>query len=211
MKTITHHAPESLLASYTSGSSTYPFALVIAAHVSMCTECRAALETQQAIGGQLLESCASTLLSADLKDRVLTLLDVDEEPASDYHRSGIYPEPVVEALKGSAPRWKSLGMGVRQCVLSHDSAGSVRLLHIPPGQAVPDHGHNGLELTLVLQGSFSDETGRFRLGDLEVAGDDLEHTPIAGSGEPCVCLAATEAPLRFNSFIPRLLQPLFKI
>lgn len=211
MTTIKHHASESLLASYTAGSTSYPFALVVAAHVSMCKECRAALETHQAIGGQVLEGCASVNLTANLKDQVLALLDAEEEPAPAYGRSGIYPAPVVEALKGSAPRWKSLGMGVRQCVLSRSETGSVRLLHIPPGQAVPDHGHNGLELTLVLQGSFSDETGQFGPGDLEVADDDLEHTPIAGIGEPCVCLAATDAPLRFNAFIPRLLQPLFRI
>ena len=102
-------------------------------------------------------------------------------------------------------------MGVRQDILSAGPDGSVRLLYIPPGQAVPDHGHNGVELTLVLQGSFTDETGQFGVGDLEVADDDLEHTPIADMGEACICLAATEAPLKFNAFLPRVLQPFFKI
>jgi putative transcriptional regulator len=102
-------------------------------------------------------------------------------------------------------------MGVRQTILSSGREGSVRLLHIPPGQAVPDHSHNGLELTLVLQGSFSDDTGRFGVGDLEIADQALEHTPIADAGLPCICLAATDAPLRFNSFLPRLLQPLLRI
>jgi putative transcriptional regulator len=76
---------------------------------------------------------------------------------------------------------------------------------------VPDHGHNGLELTLVLQGAFRDETGRFGVGDVEVADDDLEHTPIAEEGDPCICLAATDANLRFRALVPRLLQPLFRI
>ena len=35
--------------------------------------------------------------------------------------------------------------------------------------------------------------------------------PTADEGDPCICLAATDAPLRFNAFMPRLLQPLFKI
>jgi putative transcriptional regulator len=77
--------------------------------------------------------------------------------------------------------------------------------------AVPDHGHNGIELTLVLQGAFRDETGRFGVGDLEVADDTLDHTPIAERGAPCICLAATDAPLKFKSLIPRLLQPLLRI
>jgi len=68
-----------------------------------------------------------------------------------------------------------------------------------------------MELTLVLQGRFDDETGTFGVGDLEIADEDLEHTPIAGAGDPCICLAATDAPLRFRTFVPRLLQPLFRI
>lgn len=63
----------------------------------------------------------------------------------------------------------------------------------------------------MLQGSFSDETGRFGVGDLEIADEELEHTPIADVGDACICLAATDAPLRFWSFVPRLLQPLFRI
>ena len=104
-----------------------------------------------------------------------------------------------------------MGLGVRQSILATGAHGTVRLLYIPPGQAVPDHGHNGLELTLVLQGSFSDETGRFGVGDVEVADEDLEHTPVADGGPPCICLAATDMPLKFNSFVPRMLQPLFRI
>ena len=104
-----------------------------------------------------------------------------------------------------------MGMGMRQSILSSGREGSVRLLYIPPGQAVPDHSHNGLELTLVLQGSFSDETGRFGVGDLEFADQQLEHTPVSDVDVPCICLAATDAPLRFKLMLPRLLQPLFRI
>jgi len=44
-----------------------------------------------------------------------------------------------------------------------------------------------------------------------VATEDLEHKPVAEPGLACICLAATDAPLKFNSLIPRMLQPLFKI
>lgn len=211
MTAITHHNPDALLAAYAAGSLPQPFALVVAAHVSLCLECRATLEAHQAVGGAVLESVDEIALSDGLKTSVIDQLDAPVVPQPVHLRSGIYPGPVMEALKGKPPRWKSLGLGVRQSILSAGREGSVRLLHIPPGQAVPDHSHNGLELTLVLQGSFSDETGRFGVGDLEVADENLEHTPIADAGAPCICLAATDAPLRFSSLIPRLLQPLFRI
>ncbi len=102
-------------------------------------------------------------------------------------------------------------MGVRQAILPTSKEASARLLFIPAGQAVPDHGHRGTELTLVLQGAFSDSTDRFGPGDLEIANEDLEHTPVAEAGADCICLAATDAPLRFTSLIPRLVQPFFRI
>lgn len=211
MSAITHHIPDAMLAAYAAGTLAQPYALVIAAHVSLCMECRAALESQFAVGGVVLESQPSEELSTDLKSNIFGRLDSPFVPQATFERSGVYPGPIVEALKGKQPRWKTLGMGVRQCILSTAREGSVRLLYIPPGQAVPDHSHGGLELTLVLQGSFSDETGQFGVGDIEVADETLEHTPIADAGDACICLAATDAPLRFNALIPRLLQPIFRI
>ncbi len=211
MPAITHHIPDALLAAYAAGNLPQPYALVVAAHVSLCLECRAAFEAHQAVGGAVLESASAQEVSAGLKANILDLLDAPVTPAPSYRRSGVYPGPVMAALKGRPPRWKSLGLGVRQSILTAGREGSVRLLCIPAGQAVPDHSHNGLELTLVLQGSFSDETGRFGVGDVEVADQALEHTPIADAGADCICLAATDAPLRFSSLIPRLLQPLFRI
>ncbi len=102
-------------------------------------------------------------------------------------------------------------MGVRQAILPTAKGASVRLLHIPAGQAMPDHGHRGMELTLVLQGAFSDGTGRYGRGDLDVETEKTQHTPVAEAGLPCICLSATDAPLRFTGFIPRMLQPLFRI
>ena len=68
---------------------------------------------------------------------------------------------------------------------------------------MPDHGHQGLELTLVLQGAFRDEEDRFARGDVEIATEDTQHTPIAEPGQDCICLAATDAPLKFRALIPR--------
>lgn len=209
--TITHHVPEEMLAAYAAGSLPHAFSVLVASHVSLCPDCRAGLEAHQALGGAVIESTQVAALSAGLKDSVLAQLDAPFAAEPTYERVGIYPGPVMQALKGRPQRWKSLGMGVRQQILSSGDEGSVRLLYIPPGQAVPDHGHNGLELTLVLQGSFHDETGNYGPGDLEVADEELDHTPIADPGAPCICLAATDAPLRFRAFFPRLLQPLFRI
>lgn len=211
MTAITHHIPDAVLAAYAAGNLPHAYSVVVASHVSLCAQCQVALAAHQVVGGAVLEATDSVAVSGNLKSDILAQLDDSFIPEPVYDRSGVYPGPVMAALKGKPPKWKSLGMGVRQSILSANESGSVRLLFIPPGQAVPDHSHNGLELTLVLQGSFSDDAGRFGVGDVEVANEHVEHTPIADAGDPCICLAATDAPLRFNALVPRLLQPLFRI
>lgn len=213
MTEITHHISDELLTAYAAGSLGQAFSVAVAAHVSLCLECRARLAALEHVGGAVLDGLATQSVGGDLKAAVMAALDLPapDEAATAPRRSGIYPGAVMAALKGRPPKWRALGAGIRQCILSEGPDGSLRLLYIPPGQAVPDHGHGGLEMTLVLQGSFHDETGQFGVGDIEIAAEDLEHTPIAGQGLPCICLAATDAPLRFRSWLPRLLQPVFRI
>ena len=102
-------------------------------------------------------------------------------------------------------------MGVKQAILPTSKDAIARLLYIPAGSAVPDHGHHGTELTLVLQGAFADETDHFGPGDIEIANEDMHHTPVAAPGVDCICLAATDAPLKFKALMPRLAQPFLKI
>jgi putative transcriptional regulator len=111
----------------------------------------------------------------------------------------------------SAIRWRRVGGGVKQAILPTGKDATARLLYIPGGVAVPDHGHKGMELTLVLQGAFADANDRFGPGDIEIADEEVEHTPVALEGEACICLAVTDAPLRFRGMIPRLAQPLLRI
>ncbi len=210
-KHIEHHVSDALLMAYAAGSLPQGFSLVVAAHVSLCPACRAALEAHCAVGGSLLEQESAAALSDGLKAELLARLDEPAQEPPVYRREGVYPGPVMAALKGRPPRWRRVGGGVKQSILSADETGSVRLLSIPGGQKVPDHGHGGLELTLVLQGAFADETGRFGAGDLEIADDTLEHVPVAELGETCICLAATDAPLQFKGLVPRVMQPFFGI
>ena len=192
------------------------FSLVVATHISMCDECRAQAGSFDSVGGQILDDATSEAISDDALAATLRLIGgAAPEPRAPSTRRApsTFPLPLQDYVGGDvdAVRWKRLGGGVRQMILPSSSEASVRLLYIPGGAAVPDHGHRGTELTIVLQGAFRDETDRFGVGDIEVATEDLEHKPVAEPGVACICLAATDAPLKFNSVIPRMLQPLFKI
>lgn len=209
--TIKHHLSENLLMAYAAGALPEAFSLVVATHISLCDECRARLGAHEAVGGAILETGEATM-AEDSLDRVMARLGAQGPVAAPAPR-GAFPEPLQSYIGGDLAqvKWRRLGMGVRQAILPTGRGASVRLLHIPAGQAVPDHGHRGMELTLVLQGAFSDTTDRFGPGDLEIATENLQHTPVADAGMDCICLAATDAPLRFTKLIPRLAQPFFRI
>ena len=211
MATITHHLPDAMIAAYATGNLPHPFALVVAAHISLCPDCRASSGAHEAAGGAVMEAMGAVDLSPGVKSRIMGGLDSPGAAEPHFPRDGIFPGPVMAAMNGRGPRWRALGFGARHAILSRNQQGAARLIHIPPGQAVPGHSHGGLELTLVLQGSFGDETGWFGAGDVEVATPDLAHSPKADGGQPCICLAATDAPLRFRGLVPRLLQPLLRI
>lgn len=213
MKQINHHLTDELLMGYSAGTLPEAFNLLVAAHLSMCDECRAALAACDAVGGALLDDTSDVAVDDDALAKTMAMIENALPFDVPKPTTGDLPAPLQDYVGQdlSSVKWQSLGMGVRQSILKTSKDASVRLLHIPAGAAVPDHGHKGTELTLVLKGAFRDEVDHFAPGDVEVANEDLEHTPIADIGEDCICLAATDAPLRFNAFLPRLLQPFFRI
>lgn len=214
---ISHHLTDNLLMAYAAGTLPEAFSLVVATHVSLCDECRARLGAFDAVGGSVLEQCDSIALSDDALAATLARIAgkaPESRPSAPVARTrSAVPDPLRDYIGGdlASVRWRPVGMGVRQAILSTGPGAIARLLYIPAGAAVPDHGHKGTELTLVLRGAFLDETARFGPGDIEVAGEETEHTPVADIGEDCICLAATDAPLRFRGFLPRIAQPFLKI
>ncbi|MDD9718908.1 ChrR family anti-sigma-E factor [Dinoroseobacter sp. PD6] len=223
MTGIKHHLNDALLMAYSAGTLPEAFSLVVATHISMCDDCRAALAAHDAVGGALLEDTAEVELAPEALDKCLAAIQAlppkgpIKLPKSMTNgaapRSSVFPSPLAEYVQGDVEdvNWRSVGLGVRQAILPTSKEASVRLLYIPAGAEVPDHGHHGTELTLVLQGAFRDEFDRFGPGDIEVADPNVEHTPVAEAGEACICLAATDAPLKFRSILPKIAQPFLRI
>ncbi|SFS20236.1 ChrR family anti-sigma-E factor [Yoonia litorea] len=211
MSKIKHHLTEPLLMGYAAGTLPEAFNVVVATHISMCDDCRAALAEYDAIGGEVMVSSDPVEVAEASLAATLALIDqgfADQDRPVRKSVGSIIPQPLQDYVDGDIDslKWRKIGGGVSQLVLDTSADATVRLLRIPGGTAVPDHGHNGTELTLVLQGAFVDEQDRFGAGDVEVANEELHHTPVAEQGADCICLAATDAPLRFNGIVPRIAQ-----
>lgn len=215
-----HHLGEDLLLDYASGSLSEGWTIAAASHLALCPQCRAQSAQADVLGGTLLDTIAPEPLAADAWGAMRARLHA--EPA----RKQVAPDSATAATKPVLPmplrayvggdidsiNWRALGRGAAQMLLpTADKTTQVRLLRIPAGKPVPEHSHGGRELTLVLAGSFRDGELLFGPGDIEDADGSILHTPTATPEADCICLAVTDAPLRFSSWLVRLIQPILKI
>jgi putative transcriptional regulator len=214
---IKHHLTDEILMGYSAGSLPEAFNLMVATHISLCDACRAQLAACDAVGGALMERSKTPSAETDEGSLAATMAMIAAGPADSISAPsktiGVLPTPLQDYVGGdlAAIKWRPIGMGVKQAILPTSKQASARLLFIPAGSAMPDHGHHGKEMTMVLQGAFQDEDDYFARGDVEVAGSDLEHTPVADIHEDCICLAVTDAPLKFKGLLPRIIQNFIRI
>lgn len=216
--TVTKHPGDETLMAYASGRLGESWSIAIATHLTFCPACRHSVEDCEWLAGSFLASTAPIDMSEESLSKVwarIERVDAQAESAEAVSlpvRPGrLLPAPLadyVQASEVSLP-WKRLGLGAYHIpIKTGDSDGFARLLRVPAGKAVPEHGHVGPELTLVLSGSFRDEGAFFGPGDLQEVDENCIHRPHADPGEDCVCLAVTSGPLRFTSLAARLVQPL---
>ena len=210
-----HHISDDLLVSYAAGSLAEGWSLAVATHLSLCARCRQRLGVAEAAGGQLLETLDAGSASDDSWAAVRDRLGVPPKvETATQPETAILPRPLRDYVGGDLAqiRWKMLGKGAAQLrIRTGDGATQVRLLKIPAGKPVPEHSHRGRELTVVLSGAFNDGETLFVRGDVEDADDSVQHVPTATAEADCICLAVTEAPLRFRSWVVRALQPILGI
>lgn len=224
---INFHPDESTLMAYAAGTLDEAFAIVVSCHLETCSSCRSALKMLELVGGSQLENVPVEQVDEGSFGRILEKISASEiitdrgdeikpaKSAREIDPQDKMPTALRSYVEGGINdvKWKRVSPGVWQSriTLSNGAKSSLRLLRIAPGKDVPEHGHNGQEMTLILSGAYRDEIGYFGPGDVADLDVDIEHQPHVVSDEDCICLAATEAPTRFKGLASRLLQPFFGI
>jgi putative transcriptional regulator len=215
---ITHHLDEATILAFAAGTLPEAHGFVAATHVAYCSQCREAVRTAEQVGGSLLLDETASAVTDNCRAATLASLDAAQaaiRPVASQHR-GEVPK-VLSNLLGdialSDVKWKKKAPGVAMFDLPLSKGGKthLQLLRIGPGKTMPEHGHGGEELTVILSGSYLDHTGRYLVGDVADLDQDTEHTPTVDSHEDCICLVATEAPTKFKSVWARLAQPFIGI
>ena len=210
---IEHHPSEATLLDYAAGALGERLALLVAGHLALCPVCRGDIAAAEAVGGGMLDGLAPERLAGDARDRMLARL-AEPSPAAKPPAARVddpaLPQPLAAYFGKplAALPWTWILPGLRQVDLDPRQRGGtkLRLLRVGPGRAMPLHGHGGIELTLVLTGAYRDELGRFARGDFAETDEAITHQPRVDGTEECICLIATDAPVRFPGRIARLVQ-----
>lgn len=202
---------------YAAGSLREPVALLIATHLTMCPSCQAEVTRLESLGGAMLETLEPEPMTEEALDHALARLDASNtaEPVPDAEPSSgppagdpRLPRPLRDYLGGSLDgvAWKRRGVFAELALLEDAPGFKTRLLRIKGGSTMPQHTHEGTELTLVLAGGFRDGGGHYLPGDVAQADASVDHQPVADPGEDCLCLAVTDAPLRLTGTFGRYLN-----
>lgn len=222
---INHHPSIERLSAFAAGALPLSQALCISAHTEQCAHCRRLLRRLELVGSEMLRREPARELPAendgDLKQRLLARLDELEADAAAPGPLGQLAAPRTDlprCLQSLLPNgleavaWKRLSPSIQGAPLCTDVNGAkVELLKIRPGGQVASHNHTGEEITLVLQGCFSDASGIYRRGDIIFRDrEHRHHQPIASQDAECICLTSVEAPIQFTGLFARLLNPMIR-
>jgi putative transcriptional regulator len=164
----------------------------------------------------MFETLAPQQVDDGLLESVMSRLD--ERPPLSYDTAGSdgggHQVLLQRLVAGSYDQldWDRVSSDLRVSRLrTGDRDNEFALYHIKAGGSIPRHTHRGTELTLVLEGSFSDEEGVYQEGDFLIRDAESVHTPTAARTGDCICIGVLDAPIRFTQWNYRPLNPFLRL
>lgn len=210
---ICHHPDTATLLGFSAGTLNEALSAVVACHVSGCRSCAADVARMDLVGTSLVASMPVPMLAGREATGLPAMPAADQtdlKGSEDIKPAGLIPAPLRRhfGITEADIHWRQLAPGVwhHRFRLGSHKSGDLRLLRIAPGYRMLEHGHGGTELTLVLQGAFSDPTGEYLRGDLQEVAQETEHCPVADPVSGCICLIAAEERAHFRGVIGKLVQ-----
>lgn len=222
-----YHPSIEILTDYASGSLPLAHSMSIATHIEHCTECQQQVRKLNLLGAHLFDQVKTDDGSVDaLKQSFFNKLTKLDEQDNNHGQKQVKetplpkwePEPLVpSSLRQFIPdgydklKWVYLSPSVKIATLCSEEGGAqVALTRIKAGACIPTHTHTGNEITLVLEGAFSDESGVYRQGDFINRDARHKHKPMVTKDAECICLTVLDSPIEFTGWFTRLLNPIMR-
>lgn len=206
-----HHPDTSMLLEFSAGTLDTAASICVSAHLHFCAHCRDSLLRLDQVGSKFMEDAETQPVDDALLDNVMQQIDRLDE-LSDVTLTkviseakgveGDYPPLVNKLIEADdkPPRWRRLSGSVDMARLkTGQNDFEVALHRICAGGKTPKHDHGGLEYTVVLKGSFSDERAVYSEGDFILRKPGDTHQPMGAQNGECICLSAQSAPIKLTS------------
>ncbi|WP_429058443.1 ChrR family anti-sigma-E factor [Aeromonas jandaei] len=221
---IKAHPTDPMLRAFADDELPLPLAVGLSAHCELCPDCAARLKAfEEELAQQYLASAAEPELASrdDVAldagfDAMLADILVQPEPVAAPVIDLPLAQPAELEVAGHAyrlprvlaryrsPKWRHIG-AIRQQSLPLDEMGArASLLHIDAGGRIPEHTHQGYELTLLLAGNIQDGDTLYQAGDFIWRDASHAHSPHTPDG--CLCYTVQDAPVQFTKGLSRLLN-----
>ncbi len=211
-----YHPELDLLTEHAAGNLPLAQAACVSAHMNYCEQCRRTSGQLQDLGAVLFDALPGEPVGDAQLEAVLARLD--DAPPLSYASSPSYgnamPAILQRLMSGdfSDLSWKKITSSLRISYLkTGDPNFEFALYHIKAGGRIPEHGHRGSEMTLILEGGFSDADGSYHKGDFLLREASDVHAPTAVQSEDCICLAVLDAPLKFTGWKHRWMNPFLQL
>ena len=214
--TTTFHPSQELLSSFAQGELSSGMSIALSAHIELCEACRGKTSEMESNAIMSWLQTPEEAAAPDFSDMVASIVNQpqsgeernrDEYAVQEMHmlnHSVVLPRVLAKAASEGLV-WKKLAGGINQALVKLDDETQCEFIYMTPGSQVPVHKHQGSEVTLVLDGSFSDELGHYRASDFVVRTKDHIHRPASDEG--CLCFAVLDSPLTFTKGLARLMNP----
>jgi putative transcriptional regulator len=202
---------DALLASYAVGAVSRPLYALVGSHLALKPDNRMFVSALEGVAANAMETPDIGKV-ADRDLRLNTIFGNISANTGSIRADDFIPAPLASYLGQDyeSLQWKTVMPGLKEVKLEDKAGLEASMLWIKAGRAMPSHTHPGIEATLVLKGSFSDKSGHFGRGDISVVDSDMDHKPVAGEGEDCICFAVSEGPVKLTGRIARIFQRLVR-
>jgi len=206
---------DALLARFVAGTLPKPVGVLVAAHLELSPVSRALVRAMEnAAGEQLVAENPVSLRDRDaMLDAVFAsgeeiVLRADKAKVAPC---SVLPRALHDFVGHSVDTipWKTKMPGFKEFEMGDVDGCHVSMMWIKPGRKMPAHTHEGMELTLVLDGAFADANGRFGRGDISIADESTDHRPVAAEGHACIAFAVTDGALRLTGPLHQRIADIF--
>ncbi|WP_244313620.1 ChrR family anti-sigma-E factor [Stappia sediminis] len=208
---------DALLAGYVAGTLAEPALILVRSHLEISPVNRGFIRDLEAFGGDMLEEIEPAAITGREEKLKAIFSDTAFENAPSLTSAPRKPSDILpNALRDflgydlkDVP-WRTRLPGMKEYKLGEIDGCNVSMLWIRAGMAMPTHTHHGTELTLVLDGGFSDGIGHYIRGDVSYADESVDHKPVADDDGDCICFAVTEGDLQLTGPVGRFFAPFIR-